>query len=337
MAPFTGFRIRREDGAEKAAQIAAGFEQLTLDDLSPGEVVVRVEYSSINYKDALAVTGRGAILRRFPLVGGIDLAGRVVESTVSQWRAGDAVLVCGSGLSETRDGGYTELARVPADAVVAVPEGLDTRSAMIVGTAGLAAALGIDRLERAGIGPALGPIAVTGATGGVGSLALDMLAASGYETVAITGKPEQAADLLHALGASRIVDRRSLELDGKPLGPAELGGAVDNLGGEVLAWLLSRTRPAGAVASIGLAQSPKLETTVLPFILRGVSLLGINSVSPGAELRNRIWHRLGTDLRPPHLDRILTREIDFDALPSAFDAYFSGGVTGRTIVRFPAD
>ncbi|HEX7080996.1 MAG TPA: acryloyl-CoA reductase [Gammaproteobacteria bacterium] len=324
---FRAFRIHESNGGIRAA-----LERLTLADLGAGDVVIRVTYSSINYKDALAATGAGSILRRFPLVGGIDLAGTVLESDDARFAPGDEVLVCGCGLGETHDGGYAEIARVPGDWVVPMPPGLDARRAMAIGTAGLTAALAIHRLERNGQHPALGPILVTGATGGVGSIAIDLLSGRGYETVALTGKPDAHA-YLESLGAARIVDRRGLELAGKPLGPATWGGGVDAVGGDVLAWLIRTTRANGNIASIGLAGGAALATTVLPFILRGVSLLGINSVSIEPGLRADLWTRLGAAHAPRNLDRIAAREVSLDELPGAFRALLDGAVVGRVIVR----
>jgi NADPH2:quinone reductase len=299
-------------------------------------VLIRVHYSSINYKDALAAPGRGAILRRFPLIGGIDLAGEVVESTATRWRPGDRVLCCGAGLSETENGGYAEYARVDPANLVAVPAGLDLREAMIIGTAGLTAALAIERMELNGQRPDAGPVLVTGATGGVGSLAIDLLAGRGYEVVALSGKNEAAA-YLRQLGAGEVLDRHALELaganGGKPLEKARFGAAIDNLGGAVLGWLLKRIRPGGTVAAIGLAGGSELETTVLPFILRGVSLLGINSVMLSSGQRDRIWSRLADELKPRRLGTILNREVPLSELPAAFEAYIGAAVTGRTLVR----
>lgn len=324
---FPGFRIHETDRG-----VRAGLESIRLDDLTDGDVVVQVEYSSINYKDALAATGKGAILKRFPLVGGIDLAGQVVESAVPSLTAGTAVVVCGCGLSETHDGGYAAYARVPADFVVPLPTGLDTRSAMAIGTAGLTAALAVERLENNGQSPDLGPILVTGATGGVGSLAVDMLEARGYSVVALTAKRDRH-DYLRALGADSVLDAKDFRFGDKPLERASFGGGVDSLGGEALSGLLRSTRPGGAVASIGLAASAKLETTVLPFILRGVSLLGIDSVHVPAERRAAIWQRLAADLRPRHLDLIVTREVTLDDLADCFGAYIDGSVVGRSVVK----
>jgi NADPH2:quinone reductase len=324
---FKAFRIHSEGG-----KIVARYEPVTLDDLAPGEVVIRVGYSDINYKDALAATGAGKILRRYPLVGGIDLAGVVESSSDTRYRPGDAVLVTGCGLSETHDGGYAQFARVPGDWVIPMPEGLDAFTAMALGTAGFTAALAIHRLEQNGQSPTGGPIAVTGASGGVGSIAVDMLAARGYRVVAVSGKAG-AAQYLKELGAAEVLARQDLELGSRPLETARFAGAIDNLGGEVLAWLTRSVDFWGNIASIGMAGSAELKTTVMPFILRGVNLLGINSSATRREWRLAVWKRIATDLRPRHLERIVTRTIAFDELPGAFPAYLDGAVTGRTVVR----
>jgi len=327
MEPFKAFRIHEENG-----KIVSRFERLTLDDLAPGDVVVRVTHSDINYKDALAATGAGKILRRYPLVGGIDLAGFVEASSDARFRPGDAVLVTGSSLSETHDGGYAEFARLKGDWVIPMPPGLDAFRAMSLGTAGFTAALAIHRMEHNGQQPSKGPIAVTGATGGVGSIAIDMLASRGYEVIAVTGKAA-STDYLRSLGAAKVLLRQEIDLGSRPLEATRFAGGVDNVGGELLTWLTRTVDFWGNIASIGLAGSAKLETTVLPFILRGVNLLGINSSATPRELRLKVWERIVSDLAPRHLDRIVTRTIDFDELPAAFDAYLRGGVTGRTVVR----
>ena len=327
MSTFKAFRIHSENG-----RIEARFDRLTLNDLSPGEVVVRVSYSGINYKDALAATGAGKILRRYPLVGGIDFAGLVESSADARYRVGDAVLVTGCGLSETHDGGYAELARVPGDWVIPIPQGLNAFTAMTLGTAGFTAALAIHRMEQNGQTPAGGPIAVTGASGGVGSIAVDMLAVRGYRVVAVSGKAE-ASGYLRELGASEVLDRKEINPGSRPLENVRFGGAIDNLGGESLAWLTRTVDFWGNIASIGLAAGFELKTTVMPFILRGISLLGINSSATPREWRLAVWQRIATDLKPRHLDRIATRTIGFDELPQAFPAYLEGRVTGRTVVR----
>jgi NADPH2:quinone reductase len=327
MDTFKAFRIHSTDG-----KIAARFEQLKLDDLGAGEVVIRVTHSGINYKDALAATGAGKILRRYPLVGGIDLAGVVESSADVRYHRGNAVLVTGCGLSETHDGGYAQFARVPGDWVIPMPAGLDAPTAMALGTAGFTAALAIHRMEQNGQTPAGGPIAVTGASGGVGSIAVDMLAARGYQVVAVSGKAAAAA-YLQELGASEVLARDSLSLGSRPLENARFAGAIDNVGGELLTWLTRSVDFWGNIASIGLTGGAELHTTVMPFILRGVALLGINSSATRREWRLAVWQRIATDLRPKHLARIVTRTIELDELPAAFPAYLEGKVTGRTLVH----
>jgi len=327
MKAFTAFRIHQQGKG-----VIAGFEQLTLDDLTPGDVVIKVHYSGINYKDALAATGKGRILRTSPLNGGIDLAGTVMQSQDENFRQGDSVLVCGCGLSEVRDGGYAEYARVPACCVVKMPAGLNEFEAMILGTAGFTAGLAVQRLEDNGQTPDMGPILVTGATGGVGSLATNMLAQLGYEVVALTGKTDQD-DYLKLLGASRSLDRNSLEMGEKPMEKAVWGGAVDSLGGKTLSWLTRVVKPWGSIASIGLAQGWNVETTVMPFILRGVSILGINSIEMPVAVRQKVWTRLGQDLKPNQLDNIVAKTIAFDELPNAFDGFMEARVVGRTVVH----
>lgn len=324
---FKAFRIHEID-----RQIVARMERITLDDLSPGEVLIRVLYSDINYKDALAATGAGKILRRYPLVGGIDLSGIVESSTDPRCKAGDHVLVTGCGLSEVHDGGYAEYARVKGEWVIPMPAGLGAFRAMALGTAGFTAALAIHKMEHNGLTPARGPIVVTGATGGVGSLAIDMLAGRGYEVIAITGKAE-SIDYLRALGATQVLQRSELELGERPLEAARFAGAIDNVGGKMLGWLTRSVDNWGTIASVGLAGGAELHTTVMPFILRGVHLIGINSSATLRELRLLVWQRIASDLRPRHLERIVTQTIDFDALPAAFAAYLAGTVIGRTVVK----
>ena len=327
MNHFKAFRIHSEGG-----KIAARFEELGLNDLSPGDVVIRVTHSGINYKDALAATGAGKILRRYPLVGGIDFAGVVESSTDPRYKPGSAVLVTGCGLSETHDGGYAQFARVPGDWVIPMPPGLDAFTAMALGTAGFTAALAIHRMEQNGQEPAGGPIAVTGASGGVGSIAIDMLSARGYRVVAVSGKAE-AVPYLKELGASEVLLRKDLDFGSRPLENARFGGAIDNLGGDTLTWLTRTVDFWGNIASIGLASSASLNTTVMPFILRGVALLGINSSATRREWRLAVWQRIASDLRPRHLERIVTRTIAFEQLPAAFPDYIGGHSTGRTVVK----
>jgi len=327
MSSFKAFRIHDDDGT-----IRAGFEQMEVDGLTEGDVVIRVSYSDVNYKDALAATGKGKILRKPPLNGGIDLAGTVDSSSDNRFKEGDKVLVCGCGLSEVHDGGYAEFARIPADCVVKIPDSISEREAMAVGTAGFTAALAVIRMEQNGQAPEHGPIVVTGATGGVGSIAIDMLAGRGYSITAFTGKKDQH-DYLRSLGVTDFIDRNEIEMGARPLEKALWGGAVDNVGGDTLGWLTRTVKPWGNIASIGLAGGFKLETTVMPFILRGVSLLGINSIEMPSSMRDDAWQRLASDLKPKHLDKIVTNEVNFDDLPSVFDAYISASVTGRTVVK----
>jgi acrylyl-CoA reductase (NADPH) len=339
MQRFSAFRIH---------QHGAGLEELTLDALAPGDVTIRVHWSGINYKDALAGTGKGRILRRFPLVGGVDLAGVVVESTDPTVRPGDAVIVTGCGLSETRDGGYAGFARVPAEAVVPLPSSLTLRESMILGTAGFAAALAIMQLEHNGLVPGHGPVAVSGASGGVGLLAVDMLARRGHEVVALTRRQESTA-LLREVGAREVqvlatatgdsgapgIDAASLP--DRPLEVERWAGAIDNVGGKLLSWLLRGTRMQGSVAAVGLAGGAQLDVSLMPFLLRGVNLLGVNSAATPRERRLAIWQRMATDLAPRHLDRIATRTVTLAGLPPAFESLLAGTHTGRTLVRINDD
>ncbi len=325
MDKFRAFRIHDDKGR-------AGIEQVSLDDLSPGEVVIKTAFSDINYKDALAATGKGKILRKYPLIGGIDVSGTVVSSSEKSLRDGDEVLVTGHGLSEEHDGGYAEYVRVPADWVVPLPAGMTLFDAMALGTAGFTAGLAIHQMEHNGQTPDRGPIAVNGATGGVGSLAIDMLAGLGYQVVAITGKA-QAHDYLKGLGAGEIRPRQELDMGKRPLEKALWGGAIDSLGGEMLAWLTRTVEPLGNIASIGLAAGYELHTTVMPFILRGVNLLGINSSYCPRDLRLRIWGRLASDMRPRYLDQIVTKTVSLDEMSPVFENLVAGTATGRTVVR----
>ena len=323
---FQAFRIRSD-----SAGYRSGIETISIDDLAPGEIVIKTAYSSVNYKDALAGTGEGKILRFFPLVGGIDVAGHVVSSTDPKFKEGDAVLVTGSGLSEVRDGGYSEYARIEAKWAIPLPAGLSLRESMILGTAGFTAALALLRMQDNRQTPAHGPLAVTGATGGVGSLAVDIFSRAGYEVHAISGKPEHA-DYLKGIGASQVLGREVLG-EVKSLETARFGGGLDNVGGPMLASLLARTRSCGNVASAGLAASGDLTTTVMPFIIRGVSLLGVASAGTARDLRDEVWRRLASDWKPAHLETICTKEIDLQGLPSIFAGMLAGGSFGRTLVR----
>jgi NADPH2:quinone reductase len=327
MSGFKAFRVYKENG-----KVVGRLATLELNDLTPGEVVIRAAYSSVNYKDALGATGTGKILTRFPLVPGIDVAGRVEASEDPRFKADDAVLVTGYDLGVARDGGYSEMVRVPGDWVVPLPPGLSLFEAMALGTAGFTVALCIKRMEDNGQAPGNGPIVVTGATGGVGSLAVDILSKLGYEVAAVSGKPDEF-DRLKALGAVIVLDRHTLDLGARPLEKARWAGAIDNVGGDILTWITRTTSPWGNICAVGLAGSSQLETTVMPFILRGVSLLGITSSGCPAPLRHTLWQRLANDLRPAHLDTIVTRVATLSDLPDVFTTMLKGAMKGRTVVR----
>lgn len=328
MQPFKAYLIdKRADG-----KVGGQLTTMTTDRLDAGELLVRVRYSSINYKDALAATGAGKIIRRFPCVGGIDLAGEVVESADARFRPGEQVIATSFDIGVSHHGGYAEFARVPSKWVLPLPAGLTLFDAMALGTAGFTAALGIVRMEENGLAPDKGPVVVTGATGGVGGLAIDMLSGLGYRVVALTGKGDQQ-DYLKGLGATDVKLTSSIDLANvRPMEAGEWAGAMDNVGGPILHWVLATMQQAGTVASIGNAASHKLETTVFPFILRGVSLLGVDSGYLPMPARLKVWERLAKDLKPKHLARV-TRTITLDQLPSAFDDFVQGRVKGRTVVQ----
>jgi NADPH2:quinone reductase len=262
----------------------------------------------------------------------VDLAGVVESSADPRCKVGDHVLVTGCGLSEVHDGGYAEYARLKGEWVIPMPPGLGAFKAMALGTAGFTAALAIHRMEHNGQTPAKGPIVVTGATGGVGSIAIDMLSNRGYEVIAVTGKAD-SINYLRSLGAKDVLLRKDIDYGKRPLEAARFGGAIDNVGGETLTWLTRTVDTWGNIACIGLAGGAELHTSVMPFILRGVNLLGINSSATLRELRLVVWNRIATDLKPRHLEKIVTQTIDFDALPGAFQSYLDGTVTGRTVVK----
>ncbi len=324
---FKAFLIEQNEG-----KIASRFATLEENQLDAGEVTIAVAWSGVNYKDALAATGAGRIIRRFPCIGGIDLSGTVVKSDSPKFQPGDQVLATSYDIGVAHHGGFAELARIPAAWVYRLPDGLDLRAAMALGTAGFTAGLAVARMEHDGLRPGNGPVVVSGATGGVGSIAVEILARAGYEVHALTGKAD-SADYLGKLGAKEVILRSSLDLTKiKPLDKALWAGAVDNLGGDVLAWMASTMKQAGTIASIGLAASIELKTTVMPFILRGVSLLGIDSGYIGDPLRGEVWRRLGSDWKPVQV-LAQAREIPFAALSGVFDDFLKARVTGRTIVR----
>ena len=324
---FPAFRIHND-----AAGYRSGIEEMRVDELSPGEILVKTTYSSINYKDALAGTGKGKILRQFPLNGGIDVAGYVAESTDPAFKEGDRVLCTGGGLSETRDGGYAGYVRLESSSAIPLPDGLSLRESMAIGTAGFTAALSLFQMVRNGQTPEMGPIVVTGATGGVGSLAIDILTRAGFEAHAITGKVEQF-DYLIGLGAKQCIARKELYWGQRPLETARWAGAIDNVGGDMLAGLTRVIKPYGNIASCGLAASADLATTVMPFILRGLSLLGIASTGTARAIREQIWQHLADDWKPAHLEQITSREVSMTELAPVFDTMLSGNSLGRTLVK----
>ena len=326
MDSFRALRIVNDGGRIHGELVTA-----TLDELSAGDVVIRAAYSSVNYKDALAATGAGKILKSFPLIGGIDVSGTVLSSQDPRFRKGDEVLVTGYDLGVGSDGGFAGVVRVPGDWVVPLPAGLSLRDAMVFGTAGFTAGLAVSRLEQNGVRPGAGPVAVTGATGGVGSIAVGVLARLGYEVTAISGK-DDAHDYLRGLGAAHVQSRTAIDLGSRPLEKATWAGAVDAAGGDLLAWLVRTTGYWGSVASTGLTGGTNLTLTVLPFILRGVSLLGVDSVMCPADRRRDTWRRLATDMRPAALEQV-ARDITLDELPAAFDTLLKGQARGRFVVK----
>jgi acrylyl-CoA reductase (NADPH) len=327
MTLYRAFRIGKSEGKHSAG--IASLERLPPEE---GEVVIRVRYSSINYKDALAGTGKGQILRRFPLTGGIDAAGEIAESNDRRFQAGDPVIVTGHELSATQDGGYAEYLRVSADWVIPLPDGLTLEESMALGTAGFTAALALHRMETNGQRPDMGPILVTGATGGVGSLAVNIFDGEGYQVTAVTGKTDQQSYLEH-LGAQEVIGRDEVKAGHHALERGRWGGAVDSVGGEMLASITRTVRPWGSIASIGLAGGHELNTTVMPFILRGVSLLGIDSVNCPRDIREEIWQRLASDLKPRQLGDILERTVTLEELPEVFTEMLAGRILGRTLVK----
>lgn len=311
---------------------------LALYDLPQGEVLVQVAYSGVNYKDGLAGTPNGKIVRQYPFVPGIDLAGTVLESNDSRFYKGQKVLATGFGLGVTHYGGFSEIARVPADWLTPLPASLSLKEAMIVGTAGLTAAISIEQLEEQGAAPEKGEVLVTGATGGVGSHAIAMLAAKGYSVIASTGRHESAADYLKQVGASQVIPRISEVYDNsKPLQSTSWQAAIDSVGGPPLAIILSKISYGGSVALSGLTGGVEIPTTVMPFILRGVKLVGIDSVSYPAEKRLPLWERIGGDLRPACFDMFVDRQIELEQLPEAFEDILHARTVGRILVSIRPD
>lgn len=326
---FLACRVFQELVQDKK-QITTKLVEMDEAELSVGEVLVAVEYSGINYKDALAVTGRGKILRSYPLNAGIDLAGTVLESSSPNVQVGARVLVNGCGLGEGHDGGLAQRARVPAEWIIPLPAGLSSLQAMTLGTAGFTAALCLHRMLENDQRPDKGPIVVTGATGGVGSVAVALFASQGYEVIALSGRPEHH-DYLRQLGASDVCTLADLKLGDRPLEAARFGGVVDNVGGEQLAKLIAHVNLWGNVACVGLADSEKLPTTVFPLILRGVSLLGVSSANCPMPLRKQIWQRLGADWRIP-FDKLYTETVALRHVVPACHDLLDRKRFGRTVV-----
>jgi acrylyl-CoA reductase (NADPH) len=323
------FRAIRIDKADKGTTTAlAQFDEA---ELMEGDVTVRVEWSTLNYKDGLAVTGRAPVVRRFPMIAGIDLAGTVEQSSHPQWKAGDKVICTGWGMGETQLGAYAEKARVKGDWLVRVPDGMSTREAMAIGTAGFTAMLAVLALEKHGLTPKDGPIVVTGAAGGVGSVASAVLSKLGYHVIASTGRMSEAG-YLRDLGAAEVIDRSELSGPAKPLAKERWAGGIDSVGSTTLANVLSMTKYAGAVAACGLAAGMDLPSSVAPFILRGVCLLGIDSVMCPIELRKAAWSRLASDLDRGKLAEI-THEIGLDQVIDAGVKILAGQVRGRIVVK----
>jgi acrylyl-CoA reductase (NADPH) len=323
---FKAFRISNAEG-----KISGAVTHLALDELTPGDVVIEAAYSSVNYKDALAASGTGKILKRFPLNGGIDVAGTVASSRDARFREGDEVLVTGYDLGVGNDGGYSAYVRVPADWVVTLPASLSLFDAMALGTAGFTAAMSVMRLEQNGLTPGHGPVIVTGATGGVGSISVAILAGLGYEVTALTGKDGEHG-YLRSLGAKEVLPRSAIEHSARPIEKMMWAGAVDPVGGDTLAWLTKTMNYNASIANSGLTGGIDLHTTVIPFILRGVNLLGIDSVMCPMPRRLEVWRRLATDMKPQMLASI-ARQIGLAGLPDAFATLAAGGAKGRFVVN----
>lgn len=326
METFRAFRIFEENG-----KVAGRLVEARLDELSPGEVVFRAEYSSVNFKDALAATGTGKVIRAFPRIGGIDAAGTVVSSGDPRFKSGDAVICTSYDFGVGHDGGFSEVCRVPADWVVPLPRGLTTYEAMALGTAGYTAGLAIELLELNGLAPSNGKVVVNGATGGVATLAIDMLAGRGHHVVALTGK-EAETGFLKEIGAAEVLLRQTLELGVRPLEKALWAAGFDSVGGEQLAWLTRTMQQGGLIASFGNAGGIELKTTVLPFILRGVRLIGVDSALTPMPLRRKVWGRLASDLKPRHLAAIACT-VGLNELPALFERMLKAQARGRAVVR----
>lgn len=325
---FKAFVVNKTDQS-----FEAGVKELTTEDLHQGEVLIKVDYSGVNYKDGLASIPNGSVVRKYPLIPGVDLAGTVAESSDSRFRPGDAVIATSYNIGVSHHGGYGEYARIPAAWVVPLPRGLDTKEAMTLGTAGFTVALALHKLELNGLKSDNGPVLITGATGGVGSLAVAILSKVGYQVAASTGK-EAEHDYLKGLGASEILSRAEVAPEtGKPLEKERWAGSIDSVGGHTLAYLARTTKTGGSIASIGLTGGAALNLTVHPFILRGVNLLGIDSATCPMELRRELWQRLASQWKPDKLDKLIAREVGLEGLPEVTDTILKGGIKGRVLVK----
>ncbi|MEG3592302.1 MAG: acryloyl-CoA reductase [Pseudomonadota bacterium] len=324
---FRAFQI-----TQKTGQHAADFTKLRIDELTDGEVIIKVHFSSVNYKDSMAALGKAQILRKSPLVGGIDLSGEVIISQDPNFREGQQILVTGCGLSELYDGGYAEYARVKADSIIPLPENLDLFKAMALGTAGFTVSLAMQSLIDNHQNPEDGPVLVTGATGGVGSYSVDILNKMGYEVVALTRKKEATA-YLKDIGAHKVIYPDDLDINKRALNKTLWAGAIDNLGGDTLSWVLTNIKKNGNVVSIGRAQKENFSTTVMPFIIRGINLLGVTSANCDKLERQEAWKKLSNDYLPNHIETIASETIEFDDLPTHFQKMLNGCVIGRTVVK----
>src|SRR6266487_3787762 len=325
---FRAFVVNKTDEG-----FTAGFKELTLADLPPGEVLIKVVYSGVNYKDGLASIPEGKIARSYPLVPGIDLSGVVAESSDSRFKPGDEVLATSYELGVSHYGGYSEYARIKADWVVPLPTGLTLKEAMALGTAGFTAALAVHQLEKNGLQPQNGPVLVTGATGGVGSIGISILRALGYTVAASTGKSSEH-DYLKELGASEILSREETSAESnRPFDKERWAGSLDSVGGSTLAYLIRTTRYGGSIAAYGNTSGTNLNTTVFPFILRAVNVLGIESVNCPMELRRQLWHLLANDYKPRHLLDMIGHEVPMEELPNALATILKGGARGHTIIK----
>ncbi len=327
MLDFSAYRIHKQE-----KKVFGRIETINEKDLGPGDVLIRSELSSVNYKDALGATGTGRIVRHFPLIGGIDVVGTVEDSTNPQFQPGDTVIVTGCGLGEDRNGGYSEYVRLPAEILIPLPKGLTSKESMILGTAGFTAAICLYRMEQNGQKPEQGPVLVTGASGGVGMVATNLLANQGYHVIAVTGKAS-AKERLQKLGAKEVCSLEELQLGSRPLEKARWAGAIDNLGGEVIAGIARHINFLGNIATVGMAAGTEFHSSVMPYILRGVSILGISSNNCPLPLRKELWQRLSSEWKPTELPSLLEKTVTLSQLDTVFQNMLARKTQGRTIVE----